>query len=413
MPRVFSRSSRAWWSFFEHLHAPRVRLATLRFRATLFGGLLSCALFAVLTVSGVLLMYVYVPSESGAWESIQALEQRIRYGQMLRALHNWTGQAMVVTAVLHLLSLAWRGAFERKKVANWWIGVLLFFLTLALSYTGYLLPWDQLAYWAVTVGGNMAGSAPGFGDAARRALLGGDAISSNTLLRFYVHHCITLPLIFAALLSVHLYRIRKDGGLRLSPALLASAGDLVTKARGAILRWEVLVTVLVTLLAVLLSFWQPIPLGPKAEPEVTPNPMKAPWYLVGLQELLHFHPAFLVSYVVPGGFFAFLLSLPLLPARFKRARIGELSWPGLLALAGLLLATGLASTPLLAWHLDLTVLLANALALLLLLLARGPARGWLGRVGLPVFLLSWLLLAYGGLILVAMLLRGPGWSLLL
>jgi len=401
-----------WWSFFEHLHAPRVRLASLRFRATLFGGLLSTSLFVILTVTGVLLMYVYVPSEDGAWASIQVLEERVRYGRMLRALHNWTAQAMVVTVVLHLFSLAWRGAFERGKAANWWIGVLLFFLTVALSYTGYLLPWDQLAFWAITVGANMAASAPVIGDVVKHILLGSEAITGTTLLRFYVHHCITLPLIFAALLGVHLYRIRKDGGLTLSPGAQARAGPAKTKARGAILRWELWLTLLVTLLAVLLAYAAPIPLGPEADPLITPNPMKAPWYLVGLQELLHFHPAFFVTYGVTGAFVAFLLAMPLLPRGFAKTTVAGLSRRGALGLYALLLTVSLASTPLWAWHWDLALILCCALAAGVLGLGRGPLKASVGRLPLAVYLLGWIFVSYAGVTSVAVWLRGPNWGLL-
>ncbi len=400
-----------WFGFFEHLHAPRVRLASLRFRATLFGGLLSTALFAILTITGVLLMYVYVPSEEGAWASVQVLEERVRFGRTLRALHNWTAQAMVVTVVLHLFSLAWRGAFERAKAANWWVGVLLFVLTVALSYTGYLLPWDQLAYWAITVGANMAASAPWIGGAVKHALLGSEAITGTTLLRFYVHHCITLPLIFAALLGVHLYRIRKDGGLTLSPGAKARGGEAKTGARGAILRWELWLTLLVTLLALLLAFQAPIALGPQADPLVTPNPMKAPWYLVGLQELLHFHPAFFVTYLVPGAFTAFLLALPLLPTRITRAALAELPRGWALALYALLGSVILGSTPLWAWHWNGALILSCALAAALLGLGRGPLRASLGRLSLAVWLLGWLVGSYGAVTAVAVWLRGPAWGL--
>ncbi len=401
-----------WLGFFEHLHAPRVRLAALRFRATFFGGLLSTALFLILTVTGVLLMYVYVPSEDGAWASIQVLEERVRFGRTLRALHNWTAQAMVVTVVLHLFSLAWRGAFERAKAANWWVGVLLFVLTVALSYTGYLLPWDQLAYWAITVGANMAASAPWIGDAVKHALLGSEAITGTTLLRFYVHHCVTLPLLAAVLLGVHLYRVRRDGGLTLSPAAIARGGPAKTRARGAILRWELWLTLLVTLLALLLSFVAPIPMGPQADPLVTPNPMKAPWYLVGLQELLHFHPAFFVTYIVPGAFVAFLLAMPLLGQRFARATLATLSPAATVGLLTLLTAVILASTPLWAWHTNLVPILTSLLAAGALLLGRGPLKTSLGRVSPALWLLAWMLGSYAGITAVAVWLRGPAWSLL-
>lgn len=400
------------WAFFEHLHAPRVRTASLRFSATLFGGLLSTILFAILVVTGLLLMYVYVPSEEGAWRSMRVLEERVCFGGSLRALHNWAAQAMLITATLHLASLTARQAFTRKKALNWWIGVALFLLTVALSYTGYLLPWDQLAYWAVTVGAHMAGSAPGVGAAARHALLGADEIGAPTLLRFYTHHCVTLPLVFGLLIGVHLYRIRRDGGLSLSPAAEARGAGLTTGARGAILRWELWIAALVTLLGVLLAAWRPIPLGPEADPSLTPNPMKAPWYLVGLQELLHFHPAFAVTYLVPLAWFGALLALPLMPGRFQQARLADLSRGATLALYVGFGALALCSTALVAWHTDLTIILAAGGGALVLSFARGPLRATLGRSGLPLFLLLWSLAAYLGLVAVAIWLRGPGWSLL-
>ncbi|MFH1468489.1 MAG: cytochrome b N-terminal domain-containing protein [Pseudomonadota bacterium] len=407
---------RAWlsqgWAFFEHLHAPRVRTASLRFRATLFGGLLSTILLAILIVTGLLLMYVYVPSEEGAWQSMRVLEERVRFGGMLRALHNWAAQAMLITATLHLVSLTARGAFIRKKALNWWIGVALFLLTVALSYTGYLLPWDQLAYWAVTVGAHMAGSAPLVGAAARHALLGADEIGGTTLLRFYTHHCVTLPLLFGLLIGVHLYRIRRDGGLSLSPAAEAREAGATTTSRGAILRWELWIAALITLLGVLLAAWWPIPLGPEADPSLTPNPMKAPWYLVGLQELLHFHPAFAVTYLVPAAGFGALLVLPLLPERIQGASLASLPRWGAAVLHAGFTTLALVSTPLVAWHTDLTVILACGLGALALALARGPLRATLGRLGLPLFLLGWTLTAYLGLVAVALWLRGPGWSLL-
>jgi hypothetical protein len=167
----------------------------------------------------------------------------------------------------------------------------------------------------------------------------------------------------------------------------------------------------VTLLALLLSFAVPIPLGPQADPLITPNPMKAPWYLVGLQELLHFHPAFFVTYLVPGAFVAFLLAMPVLPRRFAEARLSALSRPTALALYGMLGAVALASTPLWAWHWNIVLILCCGLAAAILWLGRGPMAANLGRLGLAVWLLGWLFCSYAGLTAVAVWLRGAGWGL--
>jgi hypothetical protein len=198
----------------------------------------------------------------------------------------------------------------------------------------------------------------------------------------------------------------------LSPAAIARGGPAKTRARGAILRWELWLTLLVTLLALLLSFVAPIPMGPQADPLVTPNPMKAPWYLVGLQELLHFHPAFFVTYIVPGAFVAFLLAMPLLGQRFARATLATLSPAATVGLLTLLTAVILASTPLWAWHTNLVPILTSLLAAGALLLGRGPLKTSLGRVSPALWLLAWMLGSYAGITAVAVWLRGPAWSLL-
>jgi quinol-cytochrome oxidoreductase complex cytochrome b subunit len=243
-------------------------------------------------------------------------------------------------------------------------------------------------------------------------LLGADVIGATTLLRFYTHHCVALPLLFAALLSVHLYLIRRDGGLRLTAAAEGRCPDAAMVGRGAILRWELWIAALVTLVGLLVALALPIPLGPEADAQITPNPMKAPWYLVGLQELLHFHPAFLVTYLVPGAFFAGLLALPLLPARAREVRLADLTRPASAGLHAAMLALAVASLPPVAWHPDLTVVLACALGSGALALARGPLRGSLGQSNLPTALLGWTLLTYLALAAVGAFLRGPGWSLL-
>ncbi len=123
---------------------------------------------------------------------------------------------MVITVFLHMLRVFLTGSYKPPRQFNWVIGVVLLVLTLLLSFTGYLLPWDQLAYWAVTVGTNMAGAAPGLGGHIRRLLLGGDTVGENALIRFYVLHCAFLPIASVILMGLHFWRIRKDGGISTS-----------------------------------------------------------------------------------------------------------------------------------------------------------------------------------------------------
>ena len=402
---------RGCWAFYEHLHARRIRWDSLRFGATLFAGTLTTLLFVVLVVTGVLLMYFYVPDEELAWASVRALEERVRFGRLLRVGHNVAGQLMVFGVVLHLVSLVARQAFERAKFANWAVGVALLVLTLLLSYTGYLLPYDQLAYWAITVGLNMAGSAPVVGRWVQELFFGGTQLGGATVLRFYVHHCVTLPLVFAGLISVHLYRIRRDRGLTL--ATERRPGVRLPLWPG-VLRWELVLTGAVLFGVVVLAWLVPLPLGPLANPALTPNPVKAPWYLVGLQELLHYHHPVVVTYVVPSAALLLLLALPLLPARAKTVSLAELSRAQATLVYGGLVTVALVEA-LGAYHVHWSLLATTALWATSLWLARrrAGAGSWLGRQRVLAWLLTYLLASYGLLTVIAQLLRGPNWQLVL
>jgi len=198
---------------FLHVHPVKVRKSSLRLRATFCLGGLSLALFLVLTVTGILLMLYYHPSTPRAYEDMKDLEFVVSSGVFLRNLHRWSAHLMVIAVFLHMLRVFFTGAYRPPREYNWVVGVLLLVLTLLLSFTGYLLPWDQLAYWAITVGTNMAGYVPILGDRIRFLLLGGHSIGENTLIRFYVLHCVVLPLAIVVLMAVHFWRVRKDGGL--------------------------------------------------------------------------------------------------------------------------------------------------------------------------------------------------------
>ncbi|MEZ4647808.1 MAG: cytochrome b N-terminal domain-containing protein [Candidatus Eisenbacteria bacterium] len=209
---------------FLHLHPTRVPAASIRFIRTFCLGGISLLLFCVLLVTGVLLMIYYRPTPELAYTDIQELEAVVPFGQLLRNLHRWSGHAMVLAVIAHMARVFYAGAYRPPREFNWVIGVFLLVLTLFLSFTGYLLPWDQLAYWAVTVGTNMAASAPFLGhlgpfsvvDAggdARAILLGGEVVGADALIRFYVLHCVVIPVVMPLLMAIHFYRVRKDGGV--------------------------------------------------------------------------------------------------------------------------------------------------------------------------------------------------------
>jgi quinol-cytochrome oxidoreductase complex cytochrome b subunit len=198
---------------FLHLHPVRVKKHAIRYTYTFCLGGISFFLFLALTVTGLYLMFFYVPSVSRAFQDIQAIETSVAFGQLVRNMHRWAAHLMVLTVFLHMVRVFYHGAYKPPREFNWVVGVLLLFLTLMLSFTGYLLPWDQIAFWAITVGTQMALYAPLLGSESSFFLLGGIEVGQNTLLRFYVLHVIALPLIAAIFMIVHFWRIRKDGGI--------------------------------------------------------------------------------------------------------------------------------------------------------------------------------------------------------
>jgi quinol-cytochrome oxidoreductase complex cytochrome b subunit len=200
-------------SVFLHLHPTRIHKTHVKITHTYCLGGLSFFMFLGLTVTGVMLMFYYVPSVDRAYSDIAALQTNVRFGQLIRNLHRWMAHAMVITVLLHMMRVFYMGAYKPPREFNWVVGVILLVLTLLLSFTGYLLPWDQLALWAITVGTNIAGSAPVLGGQTRFVLIGGFEVGPEALIRFYTLHVIGLPLLAAIFMSVHFWRIRRDGGL--------------------------------------------------------------------------------------------------------------------------------------------------------------------------------------------------------
>ena len=207
------RAAGHWSNFFLHIYPVKVRRKELTFRYSWFLGVASLVLFGSLVVSGIYLMFFYVPSPANAYGNIQTIQTEIAFGQYIRNVHRWSAHLMVIAVAAHMARVFYRGAYKPPKEFNWVIGVVLLVLTLLLSFTGYLLPWDQLAYWAVTVGTSMAGYVPAIGDEVQSILVGGPTVGSATLVRFYVLHVAVLPLLVVVVVTIHLWRWRKDAML--------------------------------------------------------------------------------------------------------------------------------------------------------------------------------------------------------
>jgi hypothetical protein len=235
---VRGRSLAVMNSIFLHLHPIRTRADAIKMTYTFGLGGISFFLFLLLTLTGVLLMFYYIPSTTQAWQTMNDIKNLQPFGWFLRNLHRWSAHAMVITVFFHMCRVFFTGSFRAPRQFNWVIGVILLVLTFLLSYTGYLLPWDQLALWAVTVGVNMVGSTPppAVGDFVKFMLIGDYQVGQNALIRFYTLHVVALPLVLAIFLAVHFWRIRKDGfsrGLTFTSRVMEHADTRSAGAKAA------------------------------------------------------------------------------------------------------------------------------------------------------------------------------------
>jgi cytochrome b-561 len=340
-----------------HIHPAKVKRENLRFKHTFYLGFITFFLFIILVTTGVALMCYYRPSTSQAYQDMKDLQFVVFLGPWLRAMHRWAAHGMVVCVFLHMCRVFYTASYKSPRQFNWVVGVLLLLLTLGLSFTGYLLPWDQLAFWAITVGTNIGSYAPLVGGQVRELLLGGHGVGEGALLRFYVLHVAVLPSVMILLTIVHFWRVRKDGGLSrpvwklkgkqpdpqlvtigapAQTAPLKATAASTSKTYGlmevvtgkpifetiepeedddavfaypyAFFREAIALMVTVTGIMAISLFFN-APLEELANPAKTPNPAKAPWYFLGLQELVS-HSALIGGVVAPALMVLALLAIP-------------------------------------------------------------------------------------------------------
>ncbi|MEN3038510.1 MAG: cytochrome b N-terminal domain-containing protein [Candidatus Kryptonium sp.] len=330
-----------------HWFPAKVTLKSLSWGYSLWLGTITATLFLILTITGVVLMFLYVPSVERAYHSVKDIEYVVSFGWFIRAMHRNAAHLMVAFAFLHMVRVFLTGAYKngigvgQNRPLNWLIGVALLLITLFLSFTGYLLPWDQLAFWAITVGTNIARSAPIVGEWIRFILLGGYEIEQNALIRFYVLHCFFLPAIALILFSYHMWRIRKDGGLacvdnlvlnqrkeKIRDGIKSKTYSLLGITTGKTVQVEMtlldeekytvnsipylirrigLVMFGTFVFVALISLFIRAPLEEPANPNVTPNPAKAPWYFLWLQELVAITTIRIGNFILNGAFIGGLL----------------------------------------------------------------------------------------------------------
>lgn len=325
------RAQTSFTNFFLHIHPVKVHRHTIKPLYTMGLGLITFFLFVILTVTGILLMFYYVPSTTQAYDRMLDLRGSVAFGTFLRNMHRWGAHFMVAAVFLHMCRVFFTGSYKQPREFNWVIGVALFLLTLFSSFTGYLLPWDQLAFWAITVGASIAGYAPLIGNDIKFLLLGDTDVGQEALLRFYVLHIAVLPLVMTMLVMIHFWRIRKDGGLsrpaesetapdesldqwpkELEPAATASVPLIEKKRYGiqglvrgpftkvgnvpdrSVFSWpslfvaELFVFILTLAGVLIVSLFFNAPLEEPVNITHPPNPAKAPWYFLGLQELVSY-----------------------------------------------------------------------------------------------------------------------------
>lgn len=347
-----ARSQAVFTNFVLHILPVRTHVHSIKAATTLGLGVATLVLFVLLCITGVLLMVYYKPSVDPAYASMLDISSVVPTGRLMRNIHRWAAHGMVVCVILHMARAFYTAAYKGPRRFNWVVGMSLFVFTLGLSFTGYLLPWDQLAFWAITIGANIAQSPQEVTDALgitsvidvggflKELLLGAHYVGQEALIRFYVLHVIVLPVIVSFLIGVHFWRIRKDGGLARpksadeirsggsgtpSPAPIKTYG-LMGLMRGTtpavnleitntVSTWPNVMYVIgaasmiTVLLMVILGVAFDAPLAEMANPEVPENPAKAPWYFLGLQELVSYS-AFMGGVGIPA---VVVLALALVP----------------------------------------------------------------------------------------------------
>jgi len=283
-----------------------IRSRTLDPLSTLGLGIVCMTCLLLLVATGLSLLLYYVPHQDHAYERILHIMTALRYGKVIRNLHYLAANVLLIAGILHLARVFFTGSYKDRWL-NWIYGLFLLALTFLSNYTGYLLPWDQTSYWAIKVGSNQATYFPWVGPSIKNFILGGEEIGPETLIRCFGLHVAALPFLWATLTSLHLWRIRKDGGLAAPEEEKASR----LPSSPLLFRAELTVAFLTLALLFSLSLFIGAPLSDRADALHPPNPAKAPWYFVGIQEMLS-HSSTLGGVVIPALIGLFLVMSPLI-----------------------------------------------------------------------------------------------------
>ncbi len=307
-------------SLLLHFRPRRLPEDALRFTLTWGLGGMAALMIVQQLLTGLLLGFFYEPVPVRAYESVQHIQSTVFLGGLVRNMHHWTGHFLVVVIALHLLRIFFNGAFYPPRRRNWLVGLGLGVLILTANFSGYLLPWDQLAYWAVTIATSMLGYVPLIGVSLQEIMRGGSEVGAATLQLFYSIHTTFVPVSLFLLMGYHFWFVRKAGGILIPDRKQSSEKEklISVPATPDLLVREIAFAALVTCCILLFSMFIDAPLGDMANPELTPPTVKAPWYFLGAQELLlHVPPIFAICFL-PLSISLFLILLP-----FTRQKDGK------------------------------------------------------------------------------------------
>jgi quinol-cytochrome oxidoreductase complex cytochrome b subunit len=296
-------------SLILHFHPKNVNEASIRFNRTFGLGGMAALLVVIQILTGILLRFYYEPVPAEAYNSVLFLKNQVLFGQFIRNIHYWSGVFLLIIAFLHFLRVFFTGAYREVRRVNWLFGLFLLVLVVLLNFTGYLLPWDQLAYWAITVSTNIIGYLPLVGDSLRTTILRGSELNGNTLSTFYTFHTAVFPLLLLLLVIYHFWRVRKAGGVLVPKS--EEEVVMVPVMPNLVFKEFIVALVLIAGLFTFAALFN-APLLEKANPTFSMNPTKAPWYFAGMQELLmHFHP-FFAAFIIPACVACFFVWIPYL-----------------------------------------------------------------------------------------------------
>jgi quinol-cytochrome oxidoreductase complex cytochrome b subunit len=470
-----SRTAAVVNNFFLHLHGAKTHINSLRPSYTFGLGLIAFFLMVIAFISGGFLMVYYSPSTETAYNAVKDINFVVFGGKLMRNVHKWAGEAMIIFVLLHMARIVYTNSYKRGREFNWVIGVLLLIITFVINLTGYMLPWDQLSYWALVIVSNIA-AAPkeltdilgitqffDIGGATKEILLGGTEPGQESLTRVYLLHIILLPLAICTALGVHFWRIRKDGGLSKPDTFKSNENGLVNisppqKAGGifpthktyglmelakgktpavdndvenTVTSWpnlfiaEIAVFIFTLAAVIAYSYFIDAPLKEIANAAIPENPAKAPWYFLGLQELVSYS-AFMGGQGLPGLAVAGLLLIPYLDREEAYFGIWFSNKQGkMIAIESLLVAAtavigSLAFVINFGWFRNwwpeipqIAIILVNPGNLLLgfvviysLYVIKRTGSTRMGAISLfTMFLVSYVILTYTGTVL-----RGPNWE---